>query len=339
MRTRFTVPLCGLLLAGAAHAADLTVVTHDSFDVDKKLVAAFEKANGVKVRLVKAGDAGAMLSRLILTKAAPIGDVVYGLDNTLVGRAKAEGILEPYRSPLARNVPARLRIDDGTLLNTVDYGYVTLNYDKAWFASHKLALPRTLDDLTKPAYRGLLVVQNPTTSSPGLAFMLATVRALGPEKAWTWWKAMREGGMKVTRGWSDAYYTDFTRAGGKYPIVVSYGTSPAAEVFYSEKKLGTSPTANLALPGASFLQLEGVGILKGTKQPALARKFVDFMLSPEVQADFPTRMWVYPAREGVKLAPVFAQAQVPNNVATFTPAEITRDVKAWTDTWTKVVLR
>lgn len=185
----------------------------------------------------------------------------------------------------------------------------------------------------------MLAVQNPATSSPGLAFLLATVKHFGPEKAWTWWKAMKDNGLKVTRGWNDAYYTEFTRAGGKYPIVVSYASSPAAEVFYSEKKITESPTANLFLPGSTFLQLEGVGILKGTKQRELARRFVDFMLSPEVQADFPTRMWVYPAREGVKLDPVYQHAQTPQGVTALGAAEIRMNAQIWTDTWTRLVVR
>ena len=328
-----------LLLASTAHAAELSVITHDSFSLDKKLIAKFEAANDVKVRLIKGGDAGAMLNKLILTKDAPIADVVYGIDNTLLEKARSARILEPYKSPLAAQTPARYRLSSDGLLNTVDYGYVALNYDKAYFQKNNIPLPRTLEDLTKPQYKGMLVVQNPATSSPGLAFMLATMKHFGPDKGLEWWKAMRENGVKVTRGWSDAYYNEFTRNGGKYPIVVSYASSPAAEVFYSEKKLTESPTANLLLPGSTFLQLEGVGILKGTKQAELARKFVDFMLSAEVQADIPTRMWVYPVLESVKLDPVYAFAQKPARVVTLTPREISTNAQNWIDAWTKTVIQ
>ncbi|WP_110887438.1 thiamine ABC transporter substrate-binding protein [Deinococcus yavapaiensis] len=300
-------------LASTASAATLTVVTHDSFDLDKALVAKFEREHDAKVRFVKAGDAGAMLSRLILTKNAPIGDVVFGLDNSLLPRAREAGILEPYKSSALANVPAKLHLDPSGLLTTVDYGYVALNYDKAWFEKKKLPLPKTLEDLATARYENLVVVQNPATSSPGLAFLLATVRHFGEDRALKWWSDMRAGGMKITRGWNDAYYTDFTRNGGKYPIVLSYASSPAAEVFYATKKLGDSPTANLLLPGSSFLQLEGVGVLKGTAHRELARAFVDFLLSPAVQADIPTRMWVYPARSGLKLADVYRFAQEPRD--------------------------
>ncbi len=326
--------LCGLLI-GAAQAAPttLTVITHDSFDVNKKLIAAFEAQNNAKVRFIKGGDAGEMLGRLILTKASPIADAVYGLDNTLAPRAMSAGLLEAYKSPALAQVPAAYRLDAYNL-NTVDAGYVAFNYDRAWFAKAGLALPKTLDDLKTPTYAKLTVVASPATSSPGLAFLLASVNHYGQSAALEWWKEARSNGLKVTRGWSDAYYKEFSRNGGKYPIVLSYASSPAAEVFYAEgydasKLPAESPTGNLLLPGSTFLQLEGVGVLKGSKQPALARKFVDFMLSAPVQADFPTRMWVYPALGGVTLDPVYKFAQTPAEAKRLTPVNTQPVVDAW----------
>ncbi|EYB67791.1 ABC transporter substrate-binding protein [Deinococcus phoenicis] len=336
----------GLLLAGAAHAqgapATLTVITHDSFDVDRKLVAQFEKANGVRVRFVKGGDTGELLNRLILTRRAPLADAVYGLDNTLLPRARQAGLLEPYRSPNLAKVPAAYRLDDAGLLNTVDYGFVALNYDRAAFARTGLPLPKSLDDLKKPQYARLTVVPSPATSSPGLAFLLATVNHYGEAGAWAWWKEARTNGLKVTRGWSDAYEKDFSKNGGRYPIVLSYASSPAAEVFYADgfdpRKLpAQSPTASLFLPGSTFLQLEGVGVLKGAKQPALARKFVDFMLSGGVQADIPTRMWVYPAVSGTRLDPVFKFAQQPDVLPV--KASVTANPQRLVDAWVTNVLR
>ncbi|MFC4425965.1 thiamine ABC transporter substrate-binding protein [Deinococcus navajonensis] len=336
--------LCSALLTlGVACAqSTLTVITHDSFSVDKKLIAQFEAANKTRVRFVKGGDAGELLSRLILTRRAPLADVVYGLDNSLLARARSAGILDAYKSPALARIPARYHLDPAGLLNTVDYGYVALNYDRAYFQKTGLALPRTLDDLKKPEYARLTVVSSPATSSPGLAFLLATVDHYGENGAWAWWKAARAGGLKVTRGWSDAYYKEFSRNGGRYPIVLSYASSPAAEVFYADgydpRKLpAQAPTANLLLPGSTFLQLEGVGILKGTRQPALARKFVDFMLSAPVQADFPTRMWVYPAVTGVKLDPVYRFAEQPDVPAPAAP--VTANPQRLVDAWITQVLR
>jgi thiamine transport system substrate-binding protein len=331
------------LLTGLAGAqTTLTVITHDSFDVDKKLVAGFEAANNARVRFVKGGDAGELLNRLILTRRAPVADVVYGLDNSLLARARSADLLQPYRSPALAGVPAAYRLDDAGLLNTVDYGHVAFNYDRAWFQKAGLALPRTLDDLKSPTYARLTVVESPATSSPGLAFLLATVNHYGEADAWSWWKTARQNGLKVTRGWNDAYYKEFSRNGGRYPIVLSYASSPAAEVYYADgydpKKLPPqAPTANLFLPGSTWLQLEGVGILKGTKQPALARKFVDFMLGRDVQADIPTRMWIYPAVGGTPLDPVFRFAAQPE-LSPVRP-NLTANSQRLVDAWVTNVLR
>ena len=313
----------------------LTVITHDSFDLDKKLITGFEATNKVKVRLIKGGDAGEMLNKLILSKANPLADVVYGLDNTLLPRAEAAGLLTPYTSPASAKVVAQDRL--GPLLSTVDTGSVALNYDKAYFAKVGLKLPISLAELSSPQYARLTVVESPATSSPGAAFYLATVQELGQDGALAWWRAARQNGMKVTRGWSQAYNQDFSLYGGKYPIVLSYASSPAAEVFYSEGKLKDAPTGNLFLPGTSFLQLEGVGVLKGSRQPALARRFVDFMLSTPVQADFPTRMWVYPSVQGVKLAEVWKFAQKPD--VKLAPAALLNRAQTLTDLWVTEVLR
>ncbi len=324
-----------------ASTRTLTVMTHDSFDLSKKLIADFEKANGVSVKFIKGGDAGAMVNKLILSKAAPIADVTYGIDNTLLGRALAADILEPYRSPLASSIPAQYALDVQYRLTSVDYGFVALNYDRAYFKDHTLELPKTLNDLTKPEYKSLLVVQNPATSSTGLAFLLATVKTFGEVGYLKFWKALRDNDALVTAGWDAAYNTEFTKNGGSRPIVVSYASSPAAEVFYAKEKSAESPTANLLLPGSSFLQIEGIGILKGTKNRDLARKFVDFMLSTAVQSDFPTKMWVYPVNPKATLDPVYKLVQKPSGAqtATLSSTTISKSASAYIDAWTKVVVQ
>ena len=292
----------------------LRVMTHDSFNLSDGMLDKFMAQTGVKVELVKAGDAGAMLSRLILTKEAPLADVVYGLDNSQLPRARAEGLLEAYRSPALDGVPAEYRLDEGGLLNTVDYGTVALNYDRAAWEKTGLPLPKTLDDLAQPDYASRLVVPNPTTSSPGLAFLLATINELGEDGAWQWWNKAKGNGMNIVSGWEQAYNTEFSRNGGKYPLVLSYGSSPAAEVYYAEgydpsKVPAEGPTANLFIPGTTYLQLEGAGLIKGGQNQAAAKAFIDWLLSPEVQKDIPLNMWVYPAVTDTPLDPVFSVAE------------------------------
>ncbi len=334
--------LSGLALAPAAMAAapvTLRVLTHSSFDLPKDQLAQFEKDSGVKLQIVKAGDAGEMTNKLILTRARPIADLVYGIDNTLLPRALAAGVIQPYTGPASQRMSAAT-LDAGVV--PVDYGFVTLNIDKAWFAKSGLALPTSLDDLTKPAYAKLLVVQNPATSSPGMAFLQATIAGLGEEKAFDWWKAMRANGVKVVKGWTEAYYTEFTRNGGTRPIVVSYATSPAAEVFYSKDKITESPTANLFLKGGVFRQVEGVALVKGGRPAAreAAGQFIEFLRSAPVQQALQTTMWMYPAEVGAARADLIKRHAVePSTYDNPASAEAAAKSKAWLQRWTKTVLK
>ncbi|GAB4149811.1 MAG: thiamine ABC transporter substrate-binding protein [Candidatus Promineifilaceae bacterium] len=328
-----------LVGCGQQQPPKLTVMTHDSFAISEATLQQFEQAHNVTVELLPAGDAGAALNQAILAKDAPLADLFFGVDNTFMGRALAAGIFIPYRSPALENVPEALQLDPTYHLTPIDYGDVCLNYDVAWFQEKALEPPANLDALIDPAYRGLLVVQNPATSSPGLAFLLATIAAYGPDGYLDYWRQLRANDVLVTAGWQDAYYGHFTAASdGDRPIVVSYASSPAAEVFYGE--LATAPTASVTAANACFRQVEFVGILQGSQQPELAQQFVDFMLSQPFQEDIPLNMFVYPALEGVTLPEVFVRwAQQPAATATLPPAEIDANREQWIEAWTEVVLR
>ncbi len=320
----------------------VTLVTHDSFAVSESLVQQFEAETGATWKILKAGDAGSALNQAILSKDNPLADVFFGVDNTFFSRAIAADIFEPYEAPGLAEIPDELKLDPEHRLLPVDFGYVCLNYDKAYFAEKGLAVPQTLEDLTRPEYKGLLVVENPATSSPGLSFLITTVAYFGEEGYLDFWRKLRENDVYVTDGWEDAYYGQFSGGSGEgtRPIVVSYATSPAAEVYFSEQPLDESPTGNILPEGGSFRQIEFVGILKGTKQPELARKLVDFMLSRAFQEDIPLQMWVYPANPNAALPEVFAKfAQVPAVPAQISPAAIDAGREKWIEAWTTTVLR
>lgn len=324
----------------AAQTAELRVLTHASFALPKPLLAQFEKEAGVTLRITKAGDAGEMLNKLILTRANPVADVVFGIDNVLAAKALAAQVLDVSQSPsTAKPLGGANTVTLPAGLVPVDYGYVTLNYDKAWFAKKGLALPRSLDDLTQPAYAKLLVVQNPATSSPGNAFLLATIGAMGEDKAFAWWAQMRGNGVKVAKGWSEAYYTDFTHSGGSRPLVVSYASSPAAELFYSKTKLTEPPTASLALAGSVFRQVEGVALVKGGKERAAAIKFVEFLRTPAVQQGLQTEMWMFPVDATVPRVEALRQAVEPTRHDSPSAQAIADNNAEWVRRWTKVVLK
>ncbi|NJN18984.1 MAG: thiamine ABC transporter substrate-binding protein [Oscillochloris sp.] len=324
---------------------ELVLLAHDSFSISEDVLAAFEQETGATVAVLRGGDAGSMLNQAILSRNAPVADLIFGIDNTFLSRALEADILEPYESPVLSAIPAELQLDPTNRMLPVDYGYVLINYDPQALAAAGLAPPSRLEDLTQPEWRGKLAVQNPATSSPGLAFLLATIAHFGSEGDYTWedfWAELRANEVYVGNDWTDVYYTQFSGSSGAgpYPLAVSYSTSPAAEVFFSEGALAEPPTANLFVPGGSFRQIEFVGILQGTEQRELAEQFIDFMLRPTFQADIPLQMFVYPANRDVALPEVFQQfAEVPEQPASLDAVTIEAERENWLQRWTEIVLR
>ncbi|MBI3240837.1 MAG: thiamine ABC transporter substrate-binding protein [Chloroflexi bacterium] len=339
-----TLTLTLLLAACVAPAGprSLTVMTHNSFTVTDSVLKEFESANNVTVTVLKSGDAGMMLNIAILNKSAPLADVLYGVDNTLLSRALDEELFEAYDAPALAEIPAALKLDDENRALPVDYGDVCLNYDKAYFAEKGLPPPGGLTDLTRPEYKGLTVVEDPATSSPGLAFVLAAWSAFGDEGFGDYWAAMRENDVKVAADWETAYYTDFSGSSGKgpRPIVVSYASSPPAEVFFASQPLSDSPTASVASAGSCFRQIEFVGILKDTKNRGLAEKWIDFMLSKTFQEDMPLNMFVYPALPSATLPDVFVKyTPTVESPVSLSPQIIADKREALIREWTEIVVK
>jgi len=313
----------------------VTVVTHDSFYVDDSLLAAFEEETGMTVEFVAPGDAGTLVNQLVLTKDAPLGDAVYGIDNTFATRAVENGVLAQYTSSAAAAADSAQYAVEGAddQLTAVDFSDVCLNYDLAYFEDNDVAVPETLADLTDPAYAGLVSVTNPATSSPGLAFLLATIGELGD--GWQqWWADMRDNDLRVTASWGDSYYTDFSAPnyGGDYPIVLSYASSPPFEVIDGE------PTTASMTDGC-FRQVEYAGVLEGASNPAGAGLVVDWMLSDDFQAALPENMYVYPVSTSVEVPADWAQyAPLSDSPVAVAASEIDANRDSWIDEWTSIVL-
>jgi len=321
---------------------EIRVMTHASFAVSEELIRGFERENNVSISFLPAGDTGSALNQAILTKNAPMADVFYGVDNTFLSRALEEGIFEPYASPLLTEIPPQFKLDPQNRALPVNYGDVCINYDRGFFAERGLAVPSSLEDLTLPEYRGLLVVQNPATSSPGLAFLLATIAHFGEEGYIDFWQRLRANDVMVVANWETAYYTNFSASSGRgpQPMVVSYGSSPPAEVIFAETPLDEPPTASITDPGTCFRQIEFVGILAGTQQRELAEKVVDFMLSVPFQEDMPLQMFVFPVNPNASLPEAFQKyAQIPDQPAELDPELIAANRQRWIEAWTEAVLR
>ncbi|WP_460828645.1 thiamine ABC transporter substrate-binding protein [Nocardioides hungaricus] len=342
--------LSGALVAGCSTVGDDTadgapasdrvvLVTHESFKLPKRLLKQFEEESGYQLVIRASGDAGVLTNKLVLTKDDPLGDVAFGVDNTFASRALEEGVFAPYAAELPAGAEEYLLPGDGDdgerALTPVDNASVCVNVDDTWFAQRDLAPPASLDDLVDPAYRDLFVTPGAATSSPGMAFLLATIAAYGEDGWQGWWADLMANGARLTEGWSDAYQVDFTQGGGKgdRPIVLSYDSSPAFTVAG-----GKSTTS--ALLDTCFRQVEYAGVLAGAENPDGARALVDFLLSPDVQAALPSSMYVFPVDSSVELPAEWARfARQPADPWEVDPAAISENRDEWLRTWSDITSR
>ncbi|MFG3657856.1 thiamine ABC transporter substrate binding subunit [Streptomyces sp. NPDC047706] len=354
-----TLSACGASGSGGegSDSKTVTLVSHDSWAVSKSVIAAFEKQSGYHIKVLKDGDAGQAVNKAVLTKDNPQGDVLFGVDNTLLSRALDNGLFQPYEAKDADLVKPEYRADqEQHRVTPVDTGDICVNYDKAWFGERKLDPPKTLDDLADPAYKNLLVTENAATSSPGLGFLLGTAakygdggtsRSSGAESGGGWedyWKKLKANGVKVVDGWEQAYNEEFSgsasgrKAGGDRPLVVSYASSPPAEVVFADPKPKTAPTG--VAMGTCFRQVEYAGLLNNAKNPEGGKALLDFMLTKQFQDDMPLNMFVYPVREGAQVPAEFVkygpQAEDPG---TLDPAKIAENRDEWVKSWTSLVLK
>jgi thiamine transport system substrate-binding protein len=318
----------------------VTLLTHDSFNASEEVLAAFEDETGMTLEILRSGDAGSMVNQAILSAGNPQADVLFGIDNTFLSRALAADLFDAYEPAAAGDLDQSLVLDDQFRVSPVDTGDVCLNYDRAAFDDLEVDPPATLEDLTDPAYAGMLVVENPATSSPGLAFLLATVATFGQDGWQPFWEDLRTNDVAVSAGWEDAYYGQFSGGSGEgdRPLVVSYASSPPAEVFFADPQPDEAPTGVIA--ASCFRQIEFAGILAGTDNRAGAEALIDFLLSLEFQEDIPLNMFVFPARTDAALPDVFVEhAVVVDDPIEMDPADIDANRETWIDEWTQIVIR
>jgi len=320
----------------------ITLVAYESFPSEgtrvNELLGEFAEQTGIDVEILIAGDTGTMLSKAELSAGNPEGDVMWGIDSTFLSRAIDSEIFEPYTAAGLDAVPAALTdLAPNGEATPVDLGDVCINYDIAALDRLGLEPPATLDDLTDPAYQDLLVVQNPASSSPGLAFLLATIDEFGADGWQAYWSDLVDNGVQVVDGWTAAYYERFSYAGGDRPLVVSYGSSPPFEVLFAETELDAAPTG--VVESTCYRQVEFAGVLAGTDQPDEARQLVDFLLTPEFQAALPLDVFVFPANGEVELDPVFQEyAVIPETSRELDPSTIDANRETWIDEWTDLVI-
>ncbi|WP_327727624.1 thiamine ABC transporter substrate-binding protein [Streptomyces sp. NBC_00487] len=344
-----TLSACGSSGSGGsgsgADSKTVTLVSHGSFAYSKDVLKAFEKESGYKVKVLKSGDAGQAVNQAILTKDNPQGDVFFGVDNTLLSRALDNGLFQPYEAKGLDKVGAEYQLDqDEHRVTPIDSGDICVNYDKAYFEKNKIAPPRSFDDLIKPEYKDLLVTENASTSSPGLGFVLGTAAEYGDDGWEGYWEKLKANGVKVVDGWEQAYYQEFSgstdgkKAGGDRPLVVSYASSPPAEVVYADPKPKTAPTG--VATGTCFRQIEFAGLLSNANNAEGGKALIDFLISKEFQEDMPLNMFVYPVVEGASVPAEFTEyGPAAKDPETMAPEKIAENRDQWVKSWTSLVLK
>ncbi len=315
----------------------LTIISHDSFagGVTDETFAAFTAETGIEVEVLPAGDAGSMTNQAILTKENPVADVLFGIDDSFLSRAFDEAIFEPYESALLADVPDRLQLDPEHRVTPIDYGDVCVNYDVSAYST--TAPPLNIEQLANPEFAADLVVESPATSSPGLAFLLATIATFGEDGWQDYWRQLVDNGVNIVSDWDTAYYQEFSHWGGDDPLVVSYASSPPAEVIFADPPADEAPTG--VIDETCYRQIEFAGILAGSDDVEASQLLVDFMLSPDFQESIPLTWFVFPANEAVELPQEFVDYTIiPASPISLEPALVEANRERWIEEWSELVL-
>ncbi len=334
--------LFGLLLTACSDTSredteSLTLIAHDSFAsaaIEIGAFDAFTEETGIEVKVIAAGDTGTLVNQAVLTKDNPLADVLFGVDDTFLSRALDEDVFAAYESDRLDRLVAGLAVDER--VTPISFGDVCINYDKSWFDSTQIQIPDDLGDLRPNVLASQLTVQHPATSSPGLAFMFATIDIYGEDGWLDYWAQLRDAGVNVAADWDSAYYGEFRPYGGASSMVVSYASSPPAEVIFAEEPPDTAPTG--VIEAGCYRQVEYAGILEGTEFPNAAGDLIDYMLGVEFQEKIPLTWFVFPANTEAELPQEFVDhTTIPDSPTRFDAAYIAENRDRWIDEWIQVM--
>ena len=330
MSVFFPLLIFAIILINPAWSAEITIYTYDSFNSEwgpgPIVFKRFEKQCGCKLKVVSAGDSGAVLNRVILETTNPKADVLLGLNNSELEKSFSYDLWEPYRSPLLEQVPEDLRLDKKNRVTPFDYGFIAFVYNSKKIKNP----PQSLQDLIDPKYRKKIVIENPKTSSPGLSMLHWTIAVFGEEDYLDYWKKLQPNLLSVTDGWSAAYGM-FTK--GEVPIVLSYVTSPAYHLEYEK----TERYRAAIFKDGHYRQIEFAGIVRGTKRIKRAREFIDFMLSEEFQNTIPLTNWMFPIIQYQPLPDSFRIAPIPKSAPVLNPVRVNHQNSKWLKSWSRIM--
>lgn len=308
----------------------LIIYTYDSmvseYGLGPKVIPKFEEQCNCEVKLIAKGDAGQILTTLVLEKDNPKADVVIGIDNSMLHQALSNEVLEEFTPSNSGIVPENLRFGKG-YLTPYDYGYIAFMYD-----SEKISVPlNNFNSLLDSSLRKSIAIQNPSTSSPGLALLLWTISIYGDPGYKEFWREFKPNILTVTEGWDES---SGLFAAGEVPIYLSYATSPPYYVEFEEK---------YTVLGASFeeghyIQIEGMGIVKGAKNRKLAEDFIEFSLTEPFQEEIPFTQFMFPVNQNVELPQAFQEYAVTPVKQLELDAELVEEKQEeWISEWEKII--
>ena len=288
---------CVILDAGRESDGVLRILTYDIAAFSDEMLATFTEQTGYEVEMIRADDSGGILEQLLQTQKAQQADLAIGLDNTYLQTALNFCLLQPHEVSQQGISQTALEPYDGPYALPFDRGDVCLNYDESRVDGTNLTAPISLWNLTEPAWEGLTAFPSPVTSSPGRAFMSATVDYFENDEdettdAFDWWKAMADNRAIFTTGWTEAYEIHYSGGYGAWveghlgdaAMTVSYCHSPGVEAFYSEN---WTKSTSLTLERSTFHQVEYAGVINGGTEVQAANAFIEYLLSEEVNRNMP----------------------------------------------------
>tara|TARA_Y100001980_G_C14556742_1_gene349835 strand:- start:18416 stop:19549 length:1134 start_codon:yes stop_codon:yes gene_type:complete len=333
---------------------ELVIATYDIYGLSEEMIEEFENQTGISVSMIKLDDAGSVLDYLIKNKGTNDIDLAIGLDNTYLSTAIQQGVLTNHTaSNLGEISQVALGPYNGQLAVPFDMGYVCLNYDNNLVDGKNMSVPTSLWDLTEEEWRGKVVIPSPQTSSPGRAFMLATMDYFTSEtdrsdtsQFESWWSAMKNNDVIITSGWTEAYemyysggYGETTEGYiGSAHITVSYCHSPGVEAWYSGSNITKS--SSLDIPMASFFQVEYISSVMGGDVESSAL-FIEYLLSEEVNSKMPEQNQMYSVLEGNDLPETSGylfHSIIPEQPSNLSMSEIGDNIESWLQLWNSAMI-
>ena len=222
------------------------------------------------------------------------------------------------------HIKDRLRFDPEGRAVPYDTGYISLVYDE------NEAEPTTFEDLTAEEHRGQFITQNAQNSDPGVAFLLWTINEFGEDGYLDYWQALQDNDVRILGSWDDAYNAYLSEEGD---MVVSYSTDQVYNGDQPRHQIGF-------LNDQGYEQPEGMARFADSDNPEAARDLMEFVLTPDAQAEIAQRNVQFPAVDDAELDEEFAElAKEPPEPVSFDYEELAGNLDGWVEDWARQVVQ